>query len=154
MAGLQVHRRKQLAGSIVWLSNSLNSQQRHHTAGLRIDLPHLVGILSGRNHAANTFRLRMLVQQANCPIDKAVRPDRTGGVQVQDDLRMIILVFGQPVQGMLEDRQIGRAVGGQFRRTQEGGFGSKGRATSAISGSSVDTITRVTVSACRAAAML
>ena len=67
----------------------------------------------------------MLTQQANRPIDKAVRPDRTGGVQVQDNLRMILLVLSQPIEGMLEDRQISRAVSGKFRRTQEGSFSSK-----------------------------
>ena len=41
-------------------------------------------------------------------------------MQMQNDLRMIILMLGQPVQGMLENRQIGRAVGSQFRRAQEG----------------------------------
>ena len=37
---------------------------------------------------------------------------------------MIILVLGQPVQGMLKNGQIGGAVGSQFRRAQEGCLGA------------------------------
>ena len=87
-------------------------------AGLGIDPPHFIRGLKRGNHSAHRISLRMLQQEANCLVR---RPGGRAGlvVQVNNDLRMIILVLGQPLQ-QRAGRPAGRSSGPRLTRPGAG----------------------------------
>jgi hypothetical protein len=46
--------------------------------------------------------------------------DRRSRPQLDDDLRVVALIFLQPIQGMLKNREIGRIVFGKLGRRKKG----------------------------------
>ena len=83
------------------------------------------------------------IKPVNSLVDMAHAPQRGGGAKLDDDLWLVIFMFSQPVQGVLKNRQV-RGVVLRMRPGARRAFRRRtGVRSSAISSSSVETITRV-----------
>jgi len=104
MPGLPESLGEQLARHVVRLVKPV-LEQRNDSAIVR-RAPHLEGVLARGNHGTRRVGVGVLNENADPLIYQARRAQGRSRAKLHDDLRVVVLVFSQPFQRLLYDREV------------------------------------------------